>query len=93
MPSVRLAVAIFVVGSAIVAFLAYRGYRSQVDYCEGSPEVVAGGDSLSCLEPQHWFAALVVLSVLVLVELALAVVVGAAVVHWRSKRRLRPEVQ
>jgi hypothetical protein len=91
MPSIRLSLAIFFVGSAILAFLAYRGYRYHVDYCEGSPEVAAGGDSLSCLEPQHWSAALVMLSVVVLLEIALVVVVGAAVVYRRS-RQVPPSV-
>jgi hypothetical protein len=84
-PSVRLALAIFVAGTTILAFLAYRWYQSHVDYCEGSPEVVAGGDALSCLEPQHWFALQAVFAVLLLLEVALVVVVGAALVHRRSK--------
>jgi hypothetical protein len=91
MPSVRLALAIFVVGNAVLAVLAYRGYQSLLDYCEDSPEVAMGGDSLSCLEPQHWFTVQFALLVLLLFEIAVAVVVGAAVV--RSRRRLGSELQ
>jgi hypothetical protein len=85
MPSIRLAVAIFAVGNALFAFLGYREYRSLLDYCEDSPEVRAGGDSLSCLEPQHWFAIQFELLALLLLEIALVVVVGASVVHWRRR--------
>ena len=84
MPSVRLALAIFAVGTAAVAYAALRLYRSMVEYCDGSPEVAAGGDRLSCLEPQHWFADAVAFGVLALLELALVVVVGAAVVRARG---------
>jgi hypothetical protein len=86
MPSIRLASAILVVGNAILAFFAYREYQSLLDYCEGSPEVVAGGDRFSCLEPQHWFTVGFGLLVALLLEVALLVVVGVAVVHWRSTR-------
>jgi hypothetical protein len=92
-PSVRLALAIFGAGTTILAFLAYRWYQFHVDYCEDSPEVSAGGDALSCLEPQHWFALQAVLAVLLLLEIALAVVVGAAVVHRRRNLRRTVEVQ
>jgi hypothetical protein len=88
MPSVRLALAIFAGGTVVLAFLAYRLYESMVEYCEGSPEVAAGGDRFSCLEPQHWFADAVFFGLLALLELALVVVVGAAVVHARGKARL-----
>jgi hypothetical protein len=92
-PSVRLAFAIFVAGTTVLAFLAYRWYRSHVDYCEDSPEVAAGGDALACLEPQHWFALQAVLAVLLLLEIALAIVVGAALVHRRRRLRRTAEVQ
>jgi hypothetical protein len=85
--SIRLAFAIFAVGNAILAFLVYWEYRSLLDYCEGSPEVQAGGDGLSCLEPHHWFAVDAELLVLFLLECALVVVVGAAVVSRRKSRR------
>jgi hypothetical protein len=88
MPSVRLALPLFVGGTGLLAVLAQRAYASMVDYCEGSPEVAAGGDELSCLEPQHWFANSMIFGVLALLELSLIVVVGAAVVHARSKPRL-----
>jgi hypothetical protein len=90
LPSIRLAVAIFVVGNAILAFFAYRGYASLRDYCEGSPEVTAGGDRFSCLEPPHWFAINMALLALLLLEIALVVVVGAAVVHSRRRGRVTP---
>jgi hypothetical protein len=77
-----------VAGTTLSAYLAYRGYESLVGYCEGSPEIRAGGDSLSCLEPQHWLTVTAVLLVLVLFEVALGVVVGAAVVHQRRLRRV-----
>lgn len=83
--STRLALALFVGGNATLAFLAYLEYRYLIDYCRDSPEVRAGGGSLSCLEPQHWFAINFELLVLLLLETALAVVVGAAIVRSRNK--------
>jgi hypothetical protein len=41
-------------GIGIVAFLGYRVYG--LTDCSGSPEVLAGGDRFSCLEPYNWFA-------------------------------------
>jgi len=87
MPSVRLALAIFAGGTAVLAYLADRLYQSMVNYCEGSPEVAAGGDKLSCLEPQHWSANAAIFGFLALLEVALVVVVGAAVVHSRGRSR------
>jgi hypothetical protein len=87
MPSIRVAAAILAAGTGLLSFLAIREYRSLVDYCEGSPEVAAGGDNLSCLEPQHWFAEAAIFGVLLLLEVALLVVLGAAVVHRRKQRR------
>jgi hypothetical protein len=92
-PSVRFALAIFVAGTTLLAFLAYRWYRSHVEYCEDSPEVGAGGDALSCLEPQHWFAFDVGLAVLLLLEIGLVILVGAALVHRRHKLRRTVEGQ
>jgi hypothetical protein len=67
-------------------FLAVMEYRRLADYCEGSPEVAAGGDALSCLEPQHWSSEAFIAGVLLLLEIALLVVLGAAL-HRRGKRR------
>ena len=86
---IRLGMAIFGVGTAITVFLAYRLYQSQVDYCRGSPEVAAGGDKFSCLEPQHWFADALALSFLLLIELGLAIIPAVGLVHWRKQRRLQ----
>jgi len=85
---VRYALAIFGVGSAILAFLAHREYQSQVDYCKGSPEVEGGGDKFSCLEPQHWFAFALALLVLLLGELGLAILLAGGLVRWQKQRRL-----
>jgi hypothetical protein len=88
---VRIVVLIFCAGNAIVGFLAYRGYQSSVDYCIGSPEVRAGGDELSCLEPQHWFAIGLAFLVLLLAELGLATMLAGGLVRWQKQRRLRPQ--
>ena len=85
-PSVRVASAIWIAGTALLLLLAVMEYRRLVDYCEGSPEVAAGGDALSCLEPQHWFSEAVIGGGLVLLEIALLVVLGAAL-HRRGDRR------
>jgi hypothetical protein len=87
----RLAMAVFGVGTAILAFLAYRLYQSQVDYCKDSPEVSAGGDKFSCLEPQHWFANALAVSFLLLMELGLAILLaGGSVRWWKQRRSERP---
>jgi hypothetical protein len=88
---IRLAVSIFCAGTAIVGFLAYRGYQSSVDYCIGSPEVRAGGDELSCLEPQHWFAVGFAFLVLLLAQLGLATMLAGGLVRWQKQRRLKPQ--
>ena len=67
-----------------MVFLAYRGYESLVGYCEGSPELRAGGDKLSCLEPQHWSAVGAGSLVLVILEVSLGVLLGAAALHQRK---------
>ena len=87
MPSVRLASAIFIAGTAVLAFLAYRGHQSLVDYCEGSPEVAAGGEGLSCLEPQHWTTIVAGVGLLLMLEIGLSVVLGAAIVNRRRTQR------
>lgn len=85
MPSVRLASSLLIAGTAVLSFLALKEYRRLVDYCEGSPEVIAGGDRLSCLEPQHWFAETAIASALILLEISLFVVLGAAIHHRRMQ--------
>lgn len=86
---IRLAVPIFGVGTAILATLAYRLYQSQVDYCKDSPEVSAGGDKFSCLEPQHWFANALAVSFLLLIGLGLTTMVAGGLVRWQKQRRLQ----
>jgi hypothetical protein len=85
---IRLAVPIFVVGTVVLAFLAYRLYQSQVDYCKDSPEVSAGGDKFSCLEPQHWFANALAGSFLLLMELGLTTLLTGGLVRWQKQRRI-----
>jgi hypothetical protein len=87
MPSVRLASVLLIIGTGFLSFLAVREYGRLVDYCEGSPEVAAGGDELSCLEPQHWFAESVIAAVLILLEVALVVVFVAAIHRRRRQQR------
>ena len=85
MPSVRLASALVIAGTAVLSFLALWEYRSLVDYCEGSREVAAGGDNLSCLEPYHWFSVAAIAGVLLLLEVAVWIVFGAAIVRRREQ--------
>jgi hypothetical protein len=92
-PSIRCAVVIFVAANAFLAWFVHREYRSLVEYCKDSPEVQQGGDRFSCLEPPNWFAINVALLFLLLLEIALVTVVGAAVVHSWGKRRPTPEIQ
>jgi hypothetical protein len=87
---IRLAVPIFGVGTGVLAYLAYRLYQSQVEYCKDSFEVTAGGDKFSCLEPQHWFANALAVSFLLLMELGLATLVAGGLVRWLKQRRLKP---
>lgn len=86
MPSVRVAVALVVVVNAVLAFLAYWYYESLLEYCEDFPDRKLGSSGLDCLEPAHWFAVNVMLLGCVIVEIALAVVLGAAVVHRRKRQ-------
>jgi hypothetical protein len=83
---VRIALAIFGAGSAVLAFLTYRRYQSLVDYCSDSPEVASGGDNLSCLEPYNWFAIQIELLVLLVAELGLAVLAVGGLVRWQKQR-------
>jgi hypothetical protein len=83
----RFGVAIFGVGTPVLAFLAYRLYQSQVDYCKDSYEVSMGGDKFSCLEPQHWFANALAASFLLLMELGLATMLAGGLVRWLKQGR------
>jgi len=84
----RLDVAIFAAGSATLVFLAYRLYLSEVHYCKDSPEVSAGGDNLSCIEPGNWFANALAAAFFLLVELGLATMVVSGFFRWQKQRRL-----
>lgn len=87
MRSVRLWLGVFVAGTAVVAFLTWRWYEHHVSYCRDSPEVAAGGDALSCMEPQHWMAFNVALAFLALVELSLLAAVVVSVLRARGRDR------
>jgi hypothetical protein len=54
--SLRVALGLFMAGTAGLVFLSYLEYQRVIDYCADSPEVEAGGDKFSCLEPYHWLA-------------------------------------
>jgi len=85
----RISLGVFVAGTAGLAFLAYREYRSLIDYCADSPEVRAGGARFSCLEPPHWAAITVFGSFAVFLEVGLVILVFIAFVRWRSMRPRR----
>lgn len=87
MGSTRIWIAALFAGTALLVFLAWRWYETHVDYCKDSPEVAAGGDALSCMEPQHWMAFNVVLGFLALVEITLVVATAFMVVRLRRRRR------
>jgi hypothetical protein len=87
MGSVRVWLAILVSGTALLAFLAWRWYEAHVRYCKDSPEVAAGGDALSCMEPPHWMAFNLALGFLALVELTLVVATTFTIAHIRRRRR------
>jgi hypothetical protein len=82
-PSVRGAVALFGVVSGVLAISWLWYYRSLVDYCEPENDRL-GRSGLDCLQPSHWFAISGMLFASLLVEIALAVVVGAALVRSRK---------
>jgi hypothetical protein len=82
----RISVALFVAGTALLVFLVLREYRSLSTYCEGSFEVSQGGDRYSCLEPYNWFALEVGAAVVLVLELGLVVFVVVALVRWRRTR-------
>ena len=83
----RLVLPIFALATALLAFLAYRWYQSHVDYCRDSPEVAAGGDALSCLEPGNWAAFNAAYAALLLAELGLTVFLAAGLVNrWKRQR-------
>lgn len=77
---------VFVAGTASLAFLVVREYRSLSRYCEGSPEVSAGGDRYSCLEPYNWLAIEVGAAFALFLELCLVVLLLVALVRWRRTR-------
>ncbi len=87
----RFAIAVFGIGTAVLAFLAYRLYQSEVNACKDSPEVAAGGDKYSCLEPGNLFANALAALFLVVMELGLATMVAGGLVHWwKQRRRVNP---
>ena len=85
MPSVRLAVALFVVVTTGLAIFWWRYYLSLLDSCKAENRYL-GRSGLDCLEPPHWFVINGMLLVSVIAEIALAVVVGAAFVHRRNRQ-------
>jgi hypothetical protein len=87
-PSVRVAVALFVAVNALLAFLAYRSYLFLLGYCEEFPDRKLGSRGLDCLEPSHWFAINAMLLGCAIVEIAVAVVLGAAFMHRRKRQPL-----
>jgi hypothetical protein len=89
MPSVRVALALLVGVNAALALLAYWYYRSLLDYCEAENRAL-GRSGLDCLEPPHWFAINGMLLGALILELALLVVVGAAIVHRRRPEANKP---
>jgi len=86
----RISLASFVAGTASLAFLVHREYRSLSTYCEDSPEVSAGGDRFSCLEPYHWFAIEGFAAFAIVLELGLVVLVVVAFVR-RRKHGAQPD--
>jgi hypothetical protein len=82
----RISLALFVAGTASLAFLVLREYRSLSSYCEGSFEVSEGGDRYSCLEPYNWFAIEAGAAFALILELGLLVLVVVALVRWRRTR-------
>ena len=84
----RFAMAVFGIGTPVLAFLAYRLYQSEVNACKDSPEVAAGGDKYSCLEPGNLFANALAALFLVVMELGLAAMLAGGLVRWLKQRRL-----
>jgi len=82
------AMAVFGIGTPVLAFLAYRLYQSEVNACKDSPEVAAGGDKYSCLEPGNLFANALAALFLVIMELGLAAMAAGGLVHWWKERRI-----
>jgi hypothetical protein len=79
------AIAIFCVGTPIIAFLAYRWYQSQVDYCKDFP--TEDGDKLSCLDAGNVAAYNAGNFALLLAELGLATILVVGLVRWWKQRR------
>jgi hypothetical protein len=78
------AVALFVVVTTGLAIFWWRYYLSLLDYCKAENRAL-GRSGLDCLEPSNWFAINGMLFVSAVAEIAVAVVVGAAVVHRRKR--------
>ena len=89
MPSVRVAVALFVVVTTCLAIFWWRYYLSLLDYCEAENRYL-GRSGLDCLEPPHWFAINGLLFASAIAEIALAVVVGAALLQRRQRQLTEP---
>ena len=82
----RFAIAIFCVGTPIIAFLAYRWYQSQVDYCKEIGDS-GSGDKLSCLDAGNTAAYNAGNFGLLLAELGLATILTVSLVRWWKQRR------
>lgn len=82
MPSVRVALAIFVCANAVMAIWTYYQYQRMVEYC-----AIFDTDGLECLggsrAEQIWEAVFFEVSIWVVLELAALVVLGAAIVNRR----------
>jgi hypothetical protein len=85
---IHFVIPIFVIGSATLAYLAYRERQSQIEYCKDFP-VPTGGDKFSCLDAGNWFAYNLAMSFLLLVELGLTVMLATGLVRWWKGRRLK----
>ena len=88
MPSVRVAVVLFVVVTTGLAIAWWRCYLSLLNYCEDENRHL-GRSGLDCLEPGNWFAIDAMLFASAMGEIAVAVVVGAAFVHRRRQQLTR----
>jgi hypothetical protein len=85
----RFAMAVFGIGTAVLAFLAYRLYQSeQTPNCGASPEVAMGGDTFSCLDAGNRAANALAELFLLLMELGLATMVAGGLVRWWKERRI-----
>jgi hypothetical protein len=82
MPSVRVALAIFVCVNAVMALWTYYQYQRMLDYCTN-----LDGAGLECLggtrAGQIWAAVSFEVSIWIALEVAALVVLGAALVNRR----------